>query len=148
MMIKKAASAVVIVVIIFSLFGYRAPAIDAATSIDAQIKNAVYTNAKNLQSENLQKYLDDLYLTAAQKNQLKPGFQQLFKTYDLKYKITKFKILSKTKTTAKVSVTQITTKVKGPAFRNNQTVATHYLKLVKGKWKFTKSVVQTVKYLN
>ncbi|WP_409303413.1 hypothetical protein [Peribacillus sp. SCS-155] len=148
-MLKKFISLIVIASFALSvqLLPMSAQAV-TTTAVDTQIKNAVYANAKYLQEENVTKVMDGLYLTTDQQRQTKLIYIDLFRQYDLTYKITKFKIISTTKTTAKVSVTQITKKVKGPAFRNNQVVATHYLKLVKGKWKFTKSEIQSIKYLN
>lgn len=73
--------------------------------------------------------------------------KKIFLVYDLNYKIEKLKVLEKNDNEAKVEFVQITTKLKGPDFKNNKTTGVHTLKMDDGSWKIFSTEVQDLEFL-
>lgn len=73
--------------------------------------------------------------------------KKIFEVYDLNYKIEKLKVLEKNDNEAKVEFVQITTKLKGPDFKNNKTTGVHTLKMDDGSWKIFSTEVQDLEFL-
>ena len=74
--------------------------------------------------------------------------KQLFSRYDLDYKVVEMKVIEETDTEAKVEFVQITTKLTGPAFKNNKTTGVHTLKKVGDSWKIYATEMTDVQFLN
>ena len=73
---------------------------------------------------------------------------QLFKVYDLNYKIEKLEVVDEDKNEAVVNFTQLTTKVNGPKFRDNRAKGTHVLKKDGDSWKLFSTKITDSEYLN
>ena len=72
----------------------------------------------------------------------------MFELYDLKYELDSLNVISQTDDEARVECIQTTSKVKGPAFRDNRIVFIHSLKKSEGYWKIYNSKVVKLDYLN
>ena len=84
-----------------------------------------------------------------------PGFaesvrtsQQLFKIFDLNYKVVSFTYIGRDKDYAVARVKQQTTKKAGPKFRDNEIDIMHIFRKEGKQWKFWQSSVLEVKFLN
>jgi uncharacterized protein YchJ len=73
--------------------------------------------------------------------------KKIFEVYDLNYKIEKIKVLEQNDKEAKVEFIQITTKLKGPDFKNNKTTGVHTLKMDGDSWKIFSTEVQDLEFL-
>ena len=74
--------------------------------------------------------------------------KQLFDLYDLNYKIVSMKVLEDNDSEAKIEFVQITTKLKGPEFKNNQSRGIHTLKKDGDSWKIYSTEMTDFKLLN
>lgn len=73
--------------------------------------------------------------------------KKIFEVYDLNYKIEVLKVLEQTENEAKVEFIQITTKLKGPDFKNNKTTGVHTLKMDGDSWKIFSTEVKDIEFL-
>ena len=74
--------------------------------------------------------------------------KQIFTTYKLNFKLESLKILSLTASTAKIQIVTLTTKVSGPAFKNNRVKLTTDLIKRGGKWLMRNSKVNNIEYVD
>lgn len=120
------------------------------TSVSEEpIKKAIEDNVQYAEDENLDGYMQSLFLTEEQKEFTREQTLLLFKNTELSYQINSIKILKETKTTAKVEVMQTTIakEVKdGFDFADNETLSHHTMKLFDGQWKITDTDIQRAKY--
>jgi len=121
---------------------------NSKTTDEEQLKAVIALNAKALEDENFEKYNLTISIPASNINATKETLEKLFKDYDLRYLIESVEILSVSSDEAKVKVVQITTKLNGPAFKDNKVTAINYLKKISGKWKIYKTDLMNVEYLN
>jgi hypothetical protein len=68
--------------------------------------------------------------------------KKIFDAYELTYELKDLRIIEETKDEAKVEFTQITKKVKGPSFRDNEIRGYHILRKSDGQWKISNTVVE------
>lgn len=73
--------------------------------------------------------------------------KKIFEVYDLNYKIESLKVLEQNDKEAKVEFIQVTTKLKGPDFKNNKTTGVHTLKMDGDSWKIFSTEVQDLEFL-
>lgn len=73
--------------------------------------------------------------------------KKIFEVYDLNYKIESLKVLEQNEKEAKVEFIQVTTKLKGPDFKNNKTTGVHTLKMDGDSWKIFSTEVQDLEFL-
>ena len=108
----------------------------------------VQENIKAMNNEDLDKAMATIDDQSASYDQTKKVAKQLFELYDLKYELDSLNVISQTDDEARVECIQITTKVKGPAFRDNRIVFVHSLKKSEGNWKIYNSKVVKLDYMN
>ena len=104
-------------------------------------------NVQALNEENLDAYMATLDSGASGFDRTRALIQNLFETYDLHYEIDAIEVVEVSTETIKLRVTQTTKKTSGPAFNNNQLVATHTLKKRNGVWKISDTKVEDVEAL-
>jgi uncharacterized protein YchJ len=73
--------------------------------------------------------------------------KKIFEVYDLNYKIENLKVIEQNDKEAKVEFIQITTKLKGPDFKNNKTTGVHTLKMDGDSWKIFSTEVKDLEFL-
>ena len=80
-------------------------------------------------------------------NRTEELLNQLFNQYDLNYKIEKLKITQIDESSATAEFTQLTTKFKGPEFKNNRITGIHNLKFRNGSWKISSTKITSTDYI-
>jgi hypothetical protein len=119
--------------------------------LEQALKKTVEENLTYSQQENLEKYMDTLYLSDKEAEFTRQQTKELFDNTDLDYKFESFKVKEFNKTTAKVEVVQITKAKKinkGFQFRDNKTTSIHTLKRHDNKWKLSSTELVKVEYLD
>lgn len=116
--------------------------------ISAELKGILLENFDAYQKEEMPRVLATVHTQS-------PGYlanndigRQIFPAYDLKYELMNFKYLITDGDYALARVLQKTSKVKGPAFRNNLIDLIVLFKQEKGKWKLWSQVILGIEYLN
>lgn len=74
--------------------------------------------------------------------------KKIFDAYELTYELKELRIIEEKKDEARVGFVQITRKVKGPAFRDNEIKGYHILKKSGGEWKISNTVIENISYLD
>ncbi len=117
-------------------------------SDEQSIKNFIKLNLEYTQSEDVEAVLSQTDCTTNNCAEFKSTMQNLFETYDLKYELINVKIKDITSNKAEVIITQKTTKLNGPEFRDNQGEFLHTLIKIDNNWKFKNTKVNKVEYLD
>lgn len=112
------------------------------------IESVVTANIEFLIKEDLDGYMSTLHPKCPDYAYVPSTLKNFFETYNIDYKIEKMQILKKNKNEAQVRVTQLTTKISGPEFRNNRAILLHTLKRDGISWKFYSTVIEKVEYLD
>lgn len=105
-------------------------------SAEQELIDVMYDSLATLQDEDVYGYM--AYLSLSPENyQYNLEFnQKLAEIYDLSYVLEDIEVLEVNPTTAKVKVTQTTTKIDGPEFDDNRSTFIHNMVLKDGEWKF------------
>jgi len=72
----------------------------------------------------------------------------LFDNYDLNYTIESMEIIEQSENEAKIKYVQLTTKVNGPAFRDNRYTGIHTLTKKDDGWKISSTEQVNIEFLN
>lgn len=110
-------------------------------------ESVIYANAKYMTEENLSEVMNTIYSASPAISATENLVKELFRMYDLEYKIESAVIIEETDDEAKVRFIQSTTKISGPEFRNNRLTGIHELKKESGSWKIYNTVTEKVDYL-
>lgn len=114
-----------------------------------EISYLLKKNTKALEDEDLDAYMsmidEENSVIYAQTEEM---LEALFEEYDLSYEISDTEFISITEDRVRVQVTQLTTKVSGAEYRDNESVLLHTLINRDGKWKFSKSDAKSVNYFD
>ncbi len=111
-------------------------------------ESVVEANTRYMNEENFDKVMNTIDENSPAYALSETMIQKLFDMYDLNYKIISIKILNESNDEAKVEFVQETTKIKGPAFKNNRVTGIHTLKKVGNSWKILGTEIKNVDYLN
>jgi len=117
-------------------------------SPEQSIKNFIKFNLEYTQNEDIEGVLSQTDCTTNNCAEFKSTMEKLFETYDLKYELINIKFKNITSNEAEVIVTQKTTKLNGPEFRDNQGEFLHTLIKVDKSWKFKNTKINKVEYLD
>ncbi len=117
-------------------------------TIEADIKTIMEANLKSLQDENMDAMMATIHPDSSSKSQMKQIMTRIFKNYDLKYEILSYKFIAYDGELAYVRVNQRTSKISGPAFKNNELEQVNILKKDSGSWKILTSAQLNLKFLN
>jgi hypothetical protein len=114
-----------------------------------QIMEIVRWNLNYASNEDLAGYMWTIHEDSPGYSQTQSMMEVAIDDFDLDYQLVTSELVSYSGDTAKVQVTQITrSKGSDPAFRDNQLLAVHTLKLSgDGKWKIYSSNFSDVEYL-
>jgi len=112
------------------------------------IKKFIKLNAEYNQNEEIEQVIEQTDCSTINCAEFRLTMENIFDTYDLKYELISVKILEITSNKAEVIVTQKTTKVNGPEFRDNKGEFLHTLIKVDNNWKFKNTKVNKVEYLD
>ena len=108
----------------------------------------VQENIKAMNNEDLDKAMAMIDEQSASYDQTKQMAKKIFELYDLKYELDSLRVITQNDDEARVGCIQTTTKVRGPAFRDNRIDFVHTLRKVEGVWKIYNSKVVKIDYLN
>jgi hypothetical protein len=110
--------------------------------------SVIRENIKAMNDKDLDRMMATIDEQSPSFDQTKQVAKKLFEMYDLKYDLDSLKVITQTDDEARVECVQTTTKVKGPAFRDNKIAFVHSLKKSDGNWKIYFSKVMRLDYLN
>lgn len=112
---------------------------------ESELIDVMYDSLYELQDENIEGYMSYFSLTPENYEYNLQLNKQLAEKYDTAYFLEDVKVLESTSTTAKVQVTQTTTRIGGAEdFQDNKGVFIHYMIKEDGEWKFSKSEIVSV----
>lgn len=117
-------------------------------SESSELKDVIQNNLEAMNKEDIDLYMSAMKSDTAEFEMIKTATIQMFETYDLEAKIKDIEILEENDTTAKVRVVQVTKKIDGPEFKDNEIEMIHNLEKIDGEWKFVTSEIKDIKYLD
>ncbi|MBN8209871.1 DUF2628 domain-containing protein [Bacillus sp. NTK071] len=115
------------------------------------ISKLIDHNIQALQDEDIDSYMSTIYKDSSSEddyNQTLELLSTMFDEFDLNQEVTGMTFLSINENEAKVRLTQTTTLLEGADFRDNKSILIHTLKKQNGQWKFLKSEVESIEYLD
>lgn len=110
-------------------------------------ESVIYANAKYMTEEKLSGVMNTIHSASPAINATEHLVKELFRMYDLEYKIESLVIIEEMEDEAKVRFIQSTTKLNGPEFRNNRLTGIHELKKENGSWKIFNTISEKIDYL-
>ncbi len=116
--------------------------------ISAILKNVVLENFDAYQNENISRVMETIHTLSPQYLLVKEAGTTIFPTYDLKYELLTFKYLVTDGEYALARGMQKTSKISGPAFRNNIIEVIFIFKQEEGKWKLWNQAVLALEFVN
>ncbi|MBW4682250.1 MAG: hypothetical protein KME19_19340 [Microcoleus vaginatus WJT46-NPBG5] len=117
-------------------------------SEEEKIRALLDLQIKALNEENVEVYMSTISKTSPQYSLTVDLLNYLFKEYDVKYELNGLEFVSVSAAEAKVKVTQTTTKIQGPEFKDNKAVIIHILRKDNGEWKFYLTEMDSIDYFN
>ncbi len=111
-------------------------------------ESVVEANVKYMNEEKYEEAMNTIHKDSPAYQVSDTMIKQLFDMYDLNYKIVSMKVLEHNDSKAKIEFVQITTKLKGPEFKNNQSRGIHTLKKDGDSWKIYSTEMTDFKLLN
>jgi hypothetical protein len=111
-------------------------------------ESVVEANIKYMNEENFDEVMNTIYQDGPSYKTTKMMLNTLFKAYDLNYKIVSMKVIEDNNSDAKIEFVQLTTKLRGPDFKNNKITGIHTLKKDGDSWKILSTKITNTEYLN
>lgn len=115
---------------------------------DEELISVIRNNFNAMNEKNLKAAMDTIDPTSQGYSQTEAMTEKVFQIYDLRFELKSAKVINKKIDEAEVRIVQITKKIKGPDFRDNETTTVQILKKINGKWKISNSKMEDVKYLD
>lgn len=112
------------------------------------LENVVLENLNAYQNENISRAMETIHTLSPQYLLVKEAGATIFPTYDLKYELLSFKYLVSDGEYAIARGMQKTSKISGPAFRNNIIEIIFIFKQEDGKWKLWNQAVLALEFVN
>lgn len=122
--------------------------IAGAQSQEAAIKSMFGRQISSITKGDIDAYMSTVDPSIPQYNQTRKSMELVLSRYKLRAKLESIKVLSISGTTAKVSMVVLTTKVSGPAFRNNRVASVNTVLKKKGTWLTNSTKVTKFEYLD
>ncbi len=107
----------------------------------------VNANAEFMNQEDFDGVMSTIHPQSPSYEMTEKMVKKIFEVYDLHYKVEKLKVLEQNDKEAKIEFIQVTTKLKGPDFKNNKTTGIHTLKMDGDSWKIFSTEVQDLEFL-
>lgn len=107
----------------------------------------VNANAEFMNQEDFDGVMSTIHPQSPSYEMTEKMVKKIFEVYDLHYKVEKLKVLEQNDKEAKIEFIQVTTKLKGPDFKNNKTTGVHTLKMDVDSWKIFSTEVQDLEFL-
>lgn len=117
---------------------------DTAADINAVIQQ----NLTHTQNEDLDAMMSTVHSQSPSYMPTRQAIGQLFPVFDLKYEILEYRFIAEDDEYAYAKIKQLTTKVAGPAFNNNEIEALQIFKKENGHWKLWTQANLQIKFVN
>lgn len=111
-------------------------------------ESLIKANAEFMNKEDLEGVMSTIHPESPSYALTESMAKLIFDRYDLKYEVENIKILEENDKEAKVQFTQVTTKIKGPEFKNNRASGIHLLKMDGESWKIYSTEMTKIDPLN
>lgn len=111
-------------------------------------ESLIKANAEFMNKEDLEGVMSTIHPESPSYALTESMAKLIFDRYDLKYEVENIKILEENDKEAKVQFTQVTTKIKGPEFKNNRATGIHLLKMDGESWKIYSTEMTKIDPLN
>ena len=121
---------------------------DQFAKTSAELKKVLLDNFDAYEKEDIFRVLATVHTLSPSYMSTKSVADKIFPAYQLKYELLNFKYLLTDGEYAIARVSQKTSKVEGPQFRDNVIDLIIVYKQEKGKWKLWSQVILTVEFLN
>ncbi len=122
-----------------------APLAYADTATD--IEQAILNNLAHTQNEDIAATMSDIHTQSPAYLATQQTLQQLFPAYELKYELLNYEFVGEDDEYAYAKVKQITKKVSGPAFQDNELEILMVFKRENGSWKLWTQANLSYRYL-
>lgn len=116
------------------------------TPADEHFFNVLYMNARAANEENVEAYMATIHPESPSYGRTASTLRDMFAQYDLEFWFYDLSVTNRKPTEAKIHFSLRTTKIRGPAFRNNIVTGTMILRLDNGVWKIYDQDVDGVQY--
>ena len=116
------------------------------TPNDQELFNVLYMNARAANSEDIGAYMATIHSKSPLYRQTESALREVFSQYDLSYWFYDLQVTKLTSTEARVHFSLSTTRIRGPAFRDNIVTGTMILRLEDGIWKIYNQEVENIQY--
>jgi hypothetical protein len=133
---------------IAALIGLWASPCFAQQNIAAQIKETVEKNMQTTQAEDTTGMMETIHTQSPFYLMTKQQMQPLFDNYDLNYELLSYEYIGRSGDYAIARVNFQTTKVSGPAFKDNELDVIQIYKQENGTWKLWSQSNLDIKFLN
>ncbi len=111
-------------------------------------ESLIKANAEFMNKEDLEGVMSTIHPESPSYALTESMAKLIFDRYDLKYEVENIKILEENDNEAKVQFTQVTTKIKGPEFKNKRASGIHLLKMDGESWKIYSTEMTKIDPLN
>lgn len=115
---------------------------------DKELTQVLKDSATSFEEQDIEKYMSLIHTESTNYDTTKEFLEQLFPTYKFDIELKDMKVVKKNKEEAHISYTQITKKIEGGEFKNNQIKGIQILKPENGKWKLYDQKVESNSFLN
>lgn len=119
----------------------------ANSLIENKIKEIIEINLQYTQDENIEKTMSTMHSQSPSYLPTKNVLPEVFKNYDLRYKLISYKFIAYDGDLAYVRIKQTTKKISGPAFNNNELDAVQTFRQEAGQWKLWAQMNIDIKYI-
>lgn len=123
------------------------PATSEKEQLSAALEEAVRENVEAMNKEDVDLAVSCVHSLSPNYAQTAAVTRQINAQYDLQYKLLSFKYIGTDGEYAVARVKQQTSKIKGPAFRDNTVDVMHVFRKEGKQWKCWQSAILEVKYL-
>jgi hypothetical protein len=111
-------------------------------------EEVIQTNIDYMNTEDLDGVMSTIHPDSPSFKTTENLAKQLFKIYDLNYKIEKLEVINENNQEATVNFTQLTTKISGPQFKNNRIQGVHIVRKDGDSWKLYSTKILNTEFLN
>ncbi|MBN1668831.1 MAG: hypothetical protein JW862_17195 [Anaerolineales bacterium] len=111
-------------------------------------RDALYENIRASNAEDQQAYMATIHPDSPSYTITANSIGEAFATHDLSYQLSNVEIISQDSRKAVVSFTLTTTRLRGPAFRDNRITGEMTMRLHDGQWKIYSQEVNEIEYLD
>lgn len=138
---------VILFVLLFSPVAALAQEGVPEADISATVKAVVIKNLDMIGKEDMDGMMNTIHTQSPGYLITKQQTQEIFDIYDIKYEIKYYKYIGQESGYAIARVIQVTKKISGPAFQNNELDMIQIFKKEDGVWKYWSQAILDAKYL-